>query len=41
MSKKKGKKKSGRKLDLAKLTLATATVNFIIEAIRLIREILQ
>lgn len=39
--KKKGKKKDGCKLTLTKLALTTASVDLLIEVIRLIREILQ
>ena len=39
--KKKDKKKDGCKLTLTKLALTTASVDLLIEVIRLIREILQ
>lgn len=41
MSKKKRKKKSGYNATLTKLAIATASVDFLIEVIRLVREILQ
>lgn len=41
MSKRQGKKKSSHKLTPTKLALATATMDLLIEIIKLIREILQ
>lgn len=41
MSKRQGKKKSSYKLSPTKIALITALVDFLIEIIKLIREILQ
>lgn len=41
MSKKQGKKKSDCKLTVTKLALTTASIELLVEIVKLIREILQ